>query len=426
MSSSFTGFYKLTQSERLQKLAEYADLKADDLSALRFSLSAEQADVMIENVVGRYTLPLGLAPNFLINGEEVVVPMVVEEPSIVAAVSFAAKLARAGGGFRTRSSEPLMIGQVQVLDLANLNEAAARLMAAKDDLLVAANQHHPTIQKLGGGAKDIEIRPLPDTPAGPMLVVHILYDCRDAMGANAVNTAAEAVAPLIEQITGGRVNLRILSNLTDRRTARAECLIPVEQLSRDGLPGDQVAKAIFEAWAFAAADPYRAATHNKGVMNGIDAVAVATGNDWRALEAGAHAYAARDGRYTSLTEWSLVRLDETSSVTHLRGILDMPLSVGTVGGATKAHPTARVSMKILGQPNARQLAEVMVAVGLAQNLAAIRALATEGIQRGHMRLHARQVALAAGAKDGQVQQIADKLVALGHIRVETARELIGA
>lgn len=429
MNNLFAGFYKLTQSERLQKLAEYAGLQADDLSAMRFSLSAEQAEVMIENVVGRYTLPLGLATNFLINGEEVLVPMVVEEPSIVAAVSYAAKLARAEGGFQTASSEPLMIGQVQVLDIANLDDATARLMAAEDELLAAANQHHPTIQKLGGGAKGIEIRPLPDTPAGPMLIVHILYDCRDAMGANAVNTAAESVAPLIEQITGGRVNLRILSNLTDRRTARAECLIPIEQLSRNGLPGDQVARSIFEAWAFAAADPYRAATHNKGVMNGIDAVAVATGNDWRALEAGAHAYAARNGRYTSLTEWSLVTPGEdglqTGEVTHLRGVLDMPLSVGTVGGATTAHPTARVSMKILGQPHARRLAEIMVAVGLAQNLAAIRALATEGIQRGHMRLHARQVALAAGAKEGQVQQIADKLVALGNIRVETARELIG-
>jgi hydroxymethylglutaryl-CoA reductase len=338
-------------------------------------------------------------------------------------------LARAGGGFRTSSSEPLMIGQVQILDLADLEQAAAKLMAAESELLAAANQHHPTLQKLGGGAKSIECRPLPDTPAGPMLILHILYDCRDAMGANAVNTAAEAVAPLVERITGGRVNLRILSNLTDRRTARAECLIPVEQLSRDGLPGDGVARAIFEAWAFAAADPYRAATHNKGVMNGIDAVAVATGNDWRALEAGAHAYAARNGRYTSLTEWALVTMTgdrgpETGKVSHLCGILDMPLSVGTVGGATKAHPTARVSMKILGQPNARLLAEIMVAVGLAQNLAALRALASEGIQQGHMRLHARQVALAAGAAGAQVQEIADKLVALGNIRVEKARELV--
>lgn len=428
MSHTFAGFYKLPQAERRQRLVEYAGLQADDLAALETGLSAEQAEVMIENVVGRYTLPLGLATNFIINGEEVVAPMVVEEPSIVAGVSYAAKLARAGGGFRTSSSEPLMIGQVQVMDLTDLSKAATQLMAAEADLLAAANEHHPTIQKLGGGAKAIECRPLPDTPAGPMLIVHILYDCRDAMGANAVNTAAEAIAPLIERITGGRVNLRILSNLTDRRTARAECLIPVEQLARNDVPGEQVARSIFEAWAFAAADPYRAATHNKGVMNGIDAVAVATGNDWRALEAGAHAYAARSGRYSSLTEWSLVttadRQPPTAEITHLRGLLEMPLSVGTVGGATKAHPTARVSMKILGQPNAQRLAEIMAAVGLAQNLAAIRALATEGIQQGHMRLHARQVALAAGAKESQVQEIADKLVAEKNIRVERAKELV--
>jgi hydroxymethylglutaryl-CoA reductase len=461
-----TQLYKLTPSERLQKLAAYADLHPDDLAALEAGLSADQAEVMIENVVGRYSLPLGIATNFLINGQEVVIPMAVEEPSIVAGVSYAAKLARAGGGFQTSSSEPIMIGQVQILDLPDLDKAIAKLMSVEDELLAAANQHHPTIQKLGGGAKGIECRPLRKTPAGPMLIVHILYDCRDAMGANAVNTAAEAVAPLIERLTGGRVGLRILSNLTDRRTARAECLIPVEQLTRDGVPGEQIAQAIFEAWAFAAADPYRAATHNKGIMNGIDAVAVATGNDWRALEAGAHAYAARKGRYTSVTEWSLVKtadrrpirhslrsqgrpirhsppwgshgkplttddfvvskggVKETKEVGHLRGVLEIPLSVGTVGGATRAHPTARVSMKILGQPNARRLAEIMVAVGLAQNLAAIRALASEGIQRGHMRLHARQVALAAGATGAQVREIADRLVSEGNIRVERASELM--
>lgn len=418
------GLYKLSQEERLQKLAEYAELTPADLTALTTGLSVEQAEVMIENVVGRYTLPFGLATNFLLNGVEVVVPMVVEEPSIVAGVSYAAKLVRAGGGFKTSSSEPVMIGQVQILDLTDLAEAEARLKAAEGELLAAANEHHPTIQKLGGGAKSIECRPLPDTPAGPMLILHLLYDCRDAMGANAVNTAAESVAPLVERITGGRVNLRILSNLTDRRTARAECLIPVEQLARDGVPGEQVARAIFEAWAFAAADPYRAATHNKGVMNGVDAVALATGNDWRALEAGAHAYAARNGRYSSLTEWSLITTNNQLPITHLRGILDMPLSVGTVGGATRAHPTARVAMKVLGEPNARQLAEIMVSVGLAQNLAAIRALAGEGIQRGHMRLHARQVALAAGATGTQVQHIADQLVAEKNIRVERAREVM--
>ena len=416
-----TSLYKLSLSERSQIISDYANLDQSDIEALSCGLTIEQADSMIENVIGRYTLPLGLGTNFLINGREFIVPMVVEEPSIVAAVSYAAKLISAGGGFKTSSSEPVMIGQVQVLDLADLADAAAKINMAELELLAAANRFHPTIQKLGGGAKGIECRPLPDTPAGPMLIVHLLYDCRDAMGANAVNTAVEAIAPLVEQLTGGRVNLRILSNLTDRRTARAEGLVPVDQLARPGLSGEQVAHAIFEAWAFAAADPYRATTHNKGIMNGIDAVALATGNDWRALEAGAHAYAARNGRYTSLTDWSLITLDEGK---FLKGVLDMPLSVGTVGGATKAHPTARVSMKMLGNPHARTLAEIMVAAGLAQNLAALRALATEGIQTGHMRLHARQVALAAGAAADQVQRIADILVSENNIREERAKALI--
>ena len=419
--NNLTGLYKLTLPQRQQKLANFANLDDGDLTLLDAGLPLEQADLMIENVIGRYSLPLGVATNFLINGREYIIPLVVEEPSIVAGVSYAAKLARAGKGFQTSSSDPIMIGQVQVMGLDDLEAATADLMDYEADLLTTANQHHPTIQALGGGAKGIECRPLPDTPAGPMLIVHILYDCRDAMGANAVNTAAETIAPLIERITKGRVNLRILSNLTDRRTARAECLIPVEQFTRNGVDGRVVAQSIFEAWAFAAADPYRAATHNKGVMNGIDAVAVATGNDWRALEAGAHAYAARTGRYSSLTEWALI---QHTDKTHLRGILDMPLSVGVVGGATKSHPTARVSMKILGQPDARTLAEIMVSVGLAQNLAALRALATEGIQQGHMRLHARQVALAAGAKESEVQRIADQLVAEGNIREERARALV--
>jgi hydroxymethylglutaryl-CoA reductase len=413
-------------------LVEYAGLNQADLEALQDGLSVEQAEAMIENVVGYYALPLGLATNFIINGREVLIPMVVEEPSVVAGVSYAAKLARAGGGFRASSSEPLMIGQVQLLDVADLDEAAAKIMAAEAELLAVANRHHPTIQKLGGGAKAIECRPLRDSAIGPMLIIHLLVDCRDAMGANAVNTAVEAIAPLVERITAGRVNLRILSNLSDRRAARAECLLPIDQLARDGLSGRRVAQAIFEAWAFAEADPYRAATHNKGIMNGIDAVALATGNDWRAIEAGAHAYAARKGRYQSLSEWSPVKKDEAGLVeisrdqpaTHLRGRLELPLSVGVVGGATRAHPTARVSLKILGQPNARELAEIMAAVGLAQNLAAIRALATEGIQQGHMRLHARQVALAAGAQGDQIQEIADRLVAEGAIRQERAKALL--
>ncbi|MCB0214572.1 MAG: hydroxymethylglutaryl-CoA reductase, degradative [Anaerolineae bacterium] len=420
-SNTLSDFYKLTPSERSVRISDYANLEPEDREALTTGLSLEQADSMIENVVGRYILPFGIGTHFSINGREVAVPMVVEEPSIVAGVSYAAKLIAAGGGFKTSSSEPIMIGQVQLLDVQDIEQATAAILEAEPELLAAANRYHPTIQKLGGGAKRIECHSLPDTPAGPMLIVHLLYDCRDAMGANAVNTAVEAITPMIEQLTGGRVNLRILSNLTDQRTARAEGLVPVEQLSRSGFSGEQVAQAIFEAWAFAAADPYRAATHNKGIMNGIDAVALATGNDWRALEAGAHAYAARHGRYTSLTEWSLITQDDGK---FLKGVLDMPLSVGTVGGATKAHPTARVSMKILKNPNARTLAEIMVATGLAQNLAALRALATEGIQHGHMRLHARQVALAAGATGDQIQKIANILVSEQNIREERARALI--
>ena len=425
-TNQLADIHKCTSTERLQKLANYADLTNDDLSLLEEGLTLEQAEVMIENVIGRYTLPLGIATNFLINGREIAIPLAVEEPSIVAALSHAAKLARAGGGFRTSSSEPIMIGQVQLLGILDFEEAIAKLKAAEPELLAAANGRHPTIQRLGGGAKGFEYRPFPDTPAGSMLVVHLLYDCRDAMGANAVNTAVETVAPLIEQITGGRANLRILSNLSDRRTARAECLIPFAQFTREGLVGSTVAHSIFEAWALAVVDPYRAATHNKGIMNGIDAVALATGNDWRALEAGAHAYAAREGRYQSLTTWLLTTADGQTSPnpTHLKGVLDMPLSVGVVGGATKAHPTAQISMKILGQPNGRGLAEIMVAVGLAQNLGALRALAAEGIQRGHMRLHARQIALAAGAKGSNVQRIADQLTTEGNIREERARELI--
>jgi len=417
-SARLPEFYKKSLTDRATTISQWADLTPAETNALTNGLGLDQANAMIENVIGLYNLPLGLATNFRLNGTEVLVPMVVEEPSIVAGVSYAAKLALSGGGFTTSSSEPIMIGQLQVLDLPDLAAAEAAVMAQAERLIEAANRHHPTIQARGGGAKGIECRPLPDTPVGPMLVVHLLYDCRDAMGANAVNTAVEGLAPMVETLTGGRVNLRILSNLTDRRTASAECRIEAAALSRNGMAGRAVVGSIIEAWALAEADPYRAATHNKGVMNGIDAVAIATGNDWRAIEAGAHAFAARSGQYRSLTRWWQ---DEAGD---LCGLLHLPLSVGTVGGATKVHPTAQVALKILGNPNARRLAEIMAAVGLAQNLAAIRALATEGIQRGHMRLHARQVALAAGASGAQVQRVADRLVQEDNIREGRARELV--
>lgn len=341
---------------------------------------------MIENAVGVFGLPLGVAANFQVNGRDVLVPMAIEEPSVVAGASFAARLVREGGGFHTSSSQPWMTAQIQVLDLADPHAARLDVLAQKDRILELATQTDPVISRLGGGAREIEARVI-ESPVGPMLIVHLIFDCRDAMGANTVNTAAEKLAPVIEEITGGRVGLRILSNLADRRVARARCTIPPGALTfksdSQTFDGETVRDHIIEAWAFAAADPYRAATHNKGIMNGVDAVVIATGNDWRAIEAGAHAYAARDGRYTSLTTWGK---DKAGNLT---GALEMPMAVGIVGGATKAHPVARVALKLMGIQSARELAEITVAVGLAQNLAAIRALATEGIQRGHMKLHTR-------------------------------------
>lgn len=419
-SSRLPGFYQRSLAERAAMVAQWAGLDRDDQAVLLglAGLNASQAEHMIENVVGIYALPFGIATNFLINGMDYLVPMVVEEPSIVAGVSYAAKLARGGGGFITTADDPVMIGQIQVLDVDNVYAAAGRVWEAREGLLEEANCCDRVMVELGGGARGIELRPFPETPAGPMLVVHLLFDVRDAMGANAINTTCERLAPLIETITGGRVNLRILSNLADRRKATASCTIPVDALSAGDMTGDEVARAIIEAAAFAAVDPYRAATHNKGVMNGMDAVAIATGNDWRALEAGAHAWAARGGRYGSMTDW---RLDDQGD---LRGRLELPVAVGTVGGATRVHPVARVALKILGVQAAAELAQVMVAVGLAQNLAAIRALATEGIQRGHMSLHAKQMALAAGASEQEVALVAQRMVDEGRITTERAAELL--
>ncbi|GAB4575997.1 MAG: hydroxymethylglutaryl-CoA reductase, degradative [Anaerolineae bacterium] len=419
-SSRLPGFFKRSLTERLALVGEWAGLSPDEQSVLlgMAGLNARQADHMIENVIGVYALPFGVATNFQINGRDYLIPMVVEEPSIVAGVSYAARLIRSGGGFVTTSDDPVMIGQIQVLDVPDVYVAAGQVTAIKDRLLEEADCCDLTIVNLGGGARDIQVRPLLETPAGPMLIVHLIYDVRDAMGANTINTACEKLAPLIEEATGGRVNLRILSNLADRRTATAECTIPADALATDTLSGPEVARGIFEAYAFAAADPYRATTHNKGVMNGMDAVCIATGNDWRALEAGAHAYAVRDGRYTSMTEWWI---DEYGN---LRGRLKLPVAVGTVGGATRVHPAARVALKILGVQSARELAEVLVAVGLAQNLAAIRALATTGIQAGHMRLHARQMAVAAGASGELVNRVVEAMIAEGQIRLDRAQELV--
>ncbi len=419
-SSRLPGFYQQPLAERAAAVAAWAALTADEQAALLGlgGLGPAQAEHMIENVVGVYALPLGIATNFLVNGQDLLVPMVVEEPSIVAGVSYAAKLVRSGGGFITTADEPVMIGQIQVLDVDNIYAAAGRVWEARARLLAEADCCDRVLVALGGGARGLELRPFPDTPAGPMLVVHVLFDVRDAMGANAVNTTCERLAPLIEELTGGRVNLRILSNLADRRTATASCLVPAEALSAAGMSGAEVVRGIVEAAALAEVDPYRAATHNKGVMNGMDAVALATGNDWRALEAGAHAWAARSGRYTSLTAWWQ---DEGGN---LRGRIELPVAVGIIGGATRVHPTAQVALKILGVKTARELAQVMAAVGLAQNLAAVRALATEGIQRGHMSLHARQIALAAGAAEGEVAEVVRRMVAEGAISTARAEELL--
>jgi hydroxymethylglutaryl-CoA reductase len=418
-SSRLPGFYKLPLAERVAVVAAWAELTEEESAVLTGDgLTPAQADHMVENALGTYELPLGVAANFLVNDRDYLIPMAVEEPSVLAAVSHAAKLVRAGGGFRAESSEPVMIGQIQVLDIPDMAAAARALTDHQAELMELANSCSPSIVRRGGGARDIELRPFPDTPIGPMLVIHLLYDTCDAMGANAVNTAVEAIAPRVAELTGGRVNLRILSNLTDRRTATAQCTVPAGELQLTDISGGEVAALIAEANAFAVVDPYRAATHNKGIMNGIDAVCIATGNDWRAIEAGAHAYAARTGRYSALTDW---HVDENGD---LSGSMTLPLAVGIVGGATKVHPTARVALKILGVNSAAELAKIMACVGLAQNLAAIKALATHGIQRGHMRLHARQVALAAGATGSQVQAIADRLVHEGAIRVERARELI--
>jgi hydroxymethylglutaryl-CoA reductase len=373
---------------------------------------------MVENVVGIYPLPLGIALNFVVNGRDVLVPMVVEEPSVVAGASFMAKLARSGGGFKAETTEPEMIGQIQVLDVPELDHARDRLLAEKQKLIDLASGIDPVLEKLGGGPRDIEVRKIESSSVGPYLVVHIIYDVRDAMGANAVNTAVERISPYIETISGGRAHLRILSNLADRRTARASCKIQLEKLGFGEYGAEQVRDGIIEAWAFAASDPYRAATHNKGIMNGVDAVVIATGNDWRAVEAGAHAFAARNGVYTSLSTWGK---DDSGN---LVGFLEMPMAVGIVGGATRVHPGARTVVKLMGVNTARELAEVIVSVGLAQNLAALRALATEGIQRGHMGLHARQVAIAAGAQGSVIDRLAEELISEGTIRIDRAQDLL--
>lgn len=418
--SRIPGFYNLTLDERIEALALRSDLTPKDIATLKGEggLSLQQAQHMIENVVGLHSLPLGIALNFKVNGRDVLVPMAVEEPSVVAGASFMAKLARAGGGFIANSTQPEMIGQMQVLDIVNPQEARQAIMENRDKILKEAAGFDPILEKYGGGPRDLEVRIIQDSPIGTFLVVHLIYDVRDAMGANAVNTACEKLTPWIEKFTGGRVHLRILTNLADRRLARATCTIPLEALAFGEYTAEEVREGIIAAWAFAEADPYRAATHNKGIMNGVDAVVIATGNDWRAIEAGAHAYAARNGRYTSLSTWC------QDPEGNLVGSLEMPMAVGIVGGATRVHPVAQIAIKLMGVSTAAELAEIIVSVGLAQNLAAIRALATEGIQRGHMSLHAHQVAIAAGAQGEEITTLARRMVQENTVRIDRAREIL--
>ncbi|HDI42661.1 MAG TPA: hydroxymethylglutaryl-CoA reductase, degradative [Candidatus Bathyarchaeota archaeon] len=413
-TSRIPGFYKLSVEERLKIVQEFAGLTDEEVKLLLApgGLGLDIADRMIENVIGTIQMPLAVAVNFLINGKEYLVPMAIEEPSVVAAASNAAKICRSKGGIRASTTDPIMIGQIQVVKVKDPYRARMDVLAAKEEIIEKANEQDPILVKLGGGAKDVDAKVI-HTPVGPMVIVELHVDCRDAMGANAVNTMAEAVAPLIERITGGTVRLRIITNLAVKRLARAWVVV-----DKEAVGGEEVVDGIVEAWAFAASDPYRAATHNKGIMNGVIAVALATCNDHRALEAGAHAYAARSGHYTTLSFW------EKNEDGDLVGTLEMPMAVGIVGGATKVHPVARIALKILGVKTARELAEVMAAVGLAQNLAALRALATEGIQRGHMKLHARNIAISVGATGELVDIIVQRMVEEGKIRMDRAKELL--
>ena len=413
-------FYQKSIKERLEALKLQAGLSDDEIKAYspEGGLDPETANAMVENVVGLYSLPLGIAQNFIVNGREVLVPMAIEEPSVVAAVSFMAKIAAQSGGFQAGMSAQEMIGQLQILDLPNPEKAAADILAHKAELLQAAEASHPNLAKYGGGARDLECRLINQSPVGAMLIVHLIVDVGDAMGANLINSMLETLAPQVESLSGGRVHLRILSNLSDRRLAWAKLRIPAENLTFAEHSGEEVRDGIIAAWAFAEVDPYRAATHNKGVMNGIDAVVLALANDWRAVEASAHAYAARSGQYRSLTLWSKAENGD------LLGEIELPMALGIVGGATKIHPTAKANLKLMGVKSVEELGGIVASVGLAQNLAALRALATEGIQKGHMSLHARQIALTAGAKPEQADKLAALLVAEKNIKLVRAQEIL--
>lgn len=406
----------MSLAERLAVVKEFAGLTEEEAKALsgEAGLSPQAADKMVENAVGTFSMPLGIATNFQVNGKEYLVPMAIEEPSVVAAASNAAKMARDKGGFKTSSTPPVMIGQVQVTGIPDPEAAVKKLQAEKGNILKLANEQDPMLISLGGGAKDLDVR-LIETMHGPQIIVHLHVDVRDAMGANAVNTMAEATAPMIEKITGGKVYLRILSNLAVFRIARAEAI-----WTKEAVGGEDVVDGIVEAFVFAEADPYRCATHNKGIMNGIDAVIIATGNDWRAIEAGAHAYASLSGSYKPLTHY------EKTPEGDLKGSIEIPMAVGLVGGATKVHPSAKACVRLLGIKTANELAEVVAAVGLAQNMAAMRALATVGIQKGHMSLHARNIVASVGCPPELMEEAVNIIVRERKIRMDRAKEVVDA
>lgn len=412
MISRISGFYKLPPGERLKTVAEQAAIGSEDISQVERGLLLDQAEKMVENVIGMFQVPLGIATNFMIDGQEVLIPMATEEPSVIAAASNGARMARGGGGFLTTSTGPVMRAQIQATGIDDPFAARQAILLRKDELMAMANELDPMLVKYGGGVKDIEVYVI-DSRLGPMLVTHLIVDCRDAMGANAVNTMAESLAPRIEQITGGRVYLRIISNLADLRLARARAVFRAEDIG-----GPEVVDGIILAAELAVVDPYRAATHNKGIMNGVTAVVLATGNDTRAVEAGAHSYASQTGRYTSLTRYERNRNGD------LVGTIELPVAVGLVGGATRVHPVARTAVKILGVKSADHLSRIIAAVGLCQNFAALRALASEGIQRGHMSLHARNVAVQAGAKCDLIELVAARMAAERRINVDRAAELL--
>jgi hydroxymethylglutaryl-CoA reductase len=413
-TSKISGFFKLSPKERLDIVGQFADLTKEEINAITGTngMGLEQADMMIENVIGTMEIPIGIATNFLINGRDYLIPMAIEEPSVVAAASNSAKMVRASGGFETSSTDPVMIGQIQLVDVDDPGEAKETLLSKKDEIIKLANEQDPILVKFGGGTKDVGVRII-ETIKGPMVIVHLLVDCRDAMGANAVNTMAEAVSPLLEELSGGKVFLRIISNLAVLRMARARAVF-----SKEAIGGEEVVDAIMNAYAFAEGDPYRCTTHNKGIMNGVTAVVLATGNDTRAVEAGAHSYASFKGEYKPLTHY------EKNEKGDLVGNIEIPAAVGLIGGATAVHPVAKANVKILGIKSASELGEVMASVGLAQNFAALRALATEGIQRGHMSLHARNIAQTAGARGDEIEKVVKQLVSEGKVRMDRAEEIL--